>query len=295
MEEHSTTTGRSGQQWVVGVDGSSSSEHALRWAIARGAERYADLAAIRSWDPSVVGMPSLVALDITPDPPPNLVEEMSQLISRIDTTGVPVTCSLEHGPAAGVLLDASERADLLIVGTRGLGGFKRLVLGSVSHQCATHSTVPVVVIPANAELGTPHGRIVVGMDGSDNSKAALRWAIGYALPGTSVVAIGVQQPVPLAAATDPGAVHTLAGDSREAFEAAVEEVLHPLETEATVTSQFWHASPVETLLREAAAADLLVVGARGHGRLSSALLGSTSNRILHQTNGPVAVVSDRPD
>src|SRR5205085_5825521 len=68
-------------------------------------------------------------------------------------------------------------ADLVVVGSRGLGGFKGLLLGSVSHQVVTHASCPVVVVPATPRHGGERMNvIVVGVDGSKHSVAALRWA-----------------------------------------------------------------------------------------------------------------------
>ena len=77
---------------------------------------------------------------------------------------------------AAALLRAAETAELLVVGSRGRGGFSGLLLGSVSQHCIQQAPCPVAVIPP-AWTGSDHGRVVVGVDGSDQSCAALRWAI----------------------------------------------------------------------------------------------------------------------
>src|SRR5262249_50314972 len=61
--------------------------------------------------------------------------------------GIEIRSIVREGNPVDVLLDESKNADLLVVGTRGLGGFKELLLGSVSQQCAPHASCPVVIVP----------------------------------------------------------------------------------------------------------------------------------------------------
>lgn len=85
-------------------------------------------------------------------------------------------------PAVAGLLAASQDADLLVLGARGLGGFRSLLLGSVSEQCLHHATCPVAVVHATGTENPDPGpeRIVVGIDGSESAQKALRWALDAA-------------------------------------------------------------------------------------------------------------------
>jgi nucleotide-binding universal stress UspA family protein len=135
---------------VVGVDGSAHSLDALRWAVAEAALRDAEVVAVHAWClPHVSTVHEglhLVAIDFAP-----LREAARELLdAAIDEAApdaaVEITRVVSEGPAAATLLAAAEDADLLVVGSRGLGGFKGMLLGSVSHQVAQRARCPVVVV-----------------------------------------------------------------------------------------------------------------------------------------------------
>jgi nucleotide-binding universal stress UspA family protein len=141
---------------VVGVDGSDGAVQALRFAIEEAKIRGAELRAVSAWHvpPAVYGAgwaPASTDLDEFR----KLAEEsLRQSVEEAGSTeaGIEVTPVVREGHPVDVLLEESEGADLLVLGTRGLGGFKGLLLGSVSQQCAHHSTCPVVIVPP-----APHG------------------------------------------------------------------------------------------------------------------------------------------
>jgi nucleotide-binding universal stress UspA family protein len=96
---------------------------------------------------------------------------------------------------------ASEHAELLVLGARVLGGFRGLLLGSVSQQCLHHSRVPISVVRAT-EAATPGertpGRIVVGADGSPASNVAVRWALAEGTArGATVEVVHAWEPPPI--------------------------------------------------------------------------------------------------
>jgi nucleotide-binding universal stress UspA family protein len=135
---------------VVGVDGSAQAKEALRWALAEARLRKAKVRAVYAWrDPYVVtpgfGPPEdfdFAALQ-------GLAEEfLASTVAGVvgEEGGVTIEEVTTEGPAAEVLVEAAEGADLLVVGSRGHGGFAGLMLGSVSQQCAQHASCPVVIV-----------------------------------------------------------------------------------------------------------------------------------------------------
>jgi nucleotide-binding universal stress UspA family protein len=136
---------------VVGVDGSGGSRAALRWAAEEARIRGARLEVVLVWQfPVMTTMPIYGVL------PPRDEMEASALatVGKIvddeglrDPEGFEVVDMTAEGPPARTLLDAAEGADLLVVGSRGHGGFTGMLLGSVSQHCVSHATGPVVVIP----------------------------------------------------------------------------------------------------------------------------------------------------
>jgi nucleotide-binding universal stress UspA family protein len=135
---------------VVGVDGSPGSATALRWALDEARLRSATLDVVHAWTaPYVYGPLGMYGYTLDPA---EFEREAKQVVEKLlrdaevadDGRVRPV---VTEGRPAAVLIAAAEGADLLVVGSRGLGGFAGLALGSVSHQCVHHAACPVVVIP----------------------------------------------------------------------------------------------------------------------------------------------------
>lgn len=145
---------------VVGVDGSPSSLAALRWAYAEAAAHGAELCAVMAAVPPPVtvsaGMPRVT--NVAPrDTAERTLEDAVRAVVG-DAPAVPVERSVVAGSPAKVLLDMSADADLLVVGSRGIGGFAGLLLGSVSQQVTQHGRCPVVVVrPPAADDAAPLG------------------------------------------------------------------------------------------------------------------------------------------
>jgi len=137
---------------VVGVDGSPESHAALAWALEEARLRGVTMHVVHAWL-----MPIAFAGGAPPFMLPEAQDELRQDAERalaaalVEVGGanseVPIERSVVEGPAARVLLRATADADLLVLGSRGRGGFAGLLLGSVSQQCAHHAPCPLVIVP----------------------------------------------------------------------------------------------------------------------------------------------------
>lgn len=286
-------------RWVVGFDGSAESDAALAWATEHVTGRASVLQIVTAWEspltttartgtPSILEANSLVH-EAAESTSTDAAETARRTLGDDSTVEVEPTCV--HGSASAILLDVGETASLLVVGNRGQGGFARLLLGSTSHQCATHATVPTAIVREMPEDRPDSHRIVVGVDGSDNSIAALKWAIDFASPYTDVVVVWVWDVSPLAVGADQFFFPEASDLARTSLVELVD--FHRAganERDITLRHDFVEGSPRSTLLDAGRSAALVVVGARGHGPIGAALLGSVSSWLVHHADRPVVVV-----
>jgi nucleotide-binding universal stress UspA family protein len=143
---------------VVGVDGSEPSGRALRWALREAAARGDRVVALTAFQVPLLGTgefpwsiappPSYVELEVEDLRQAGLERLEQEVAAATSETGVDVPRELRvvESAAAQALLAAAEQADLLVVGSRGRGGFTGLLLGSVSSQCSQHAPCPVVIV-----------------------------------------------------------------------------------------------------------------------------------------------------
>lgn len=170
---------------VVGVDGSAPSRRALRWALEEARTRGARLTVVRVYDPptepatpsltgSLAYSPSYLGAAQSQQLSPQALrqrelnweharmraeQEVHRMLTDLNAAAVDVeTAVIADRRAARVLLDFARTADLVVVGSRGRGGFSGLLLGSVSQQVAQHSPCPVVVVPSSKSRARDAGR-----------------------------------------------------------------------------------------------------------------------------------------
>jgi nucleotide-binding universal stress UspA family protein len=286
---------------VVGVDESEGAAEALRWA-AREAELHGwTLTAVLAWgfldqhhptggerfDPAYGEKDAADALDTI------VVAALGA--DRAEGVERRVVCDL---PAAA-LLHESRGGNLLVVGARGLGGFRGLLLGSVSQHCLHHATSPVAIVRRDPErvadrVGRAE-RVVVAVDGSGVSRQALAWAAEEARlrDGTLEVVNAWRAPYLAAYPLAPLPLDTgpFEEASNEILENAVSSIPHDQQP-ARIERISLHGGAAEVVLDVAKGADLVVLGSRGLGGLEAALLGSVTTQVTHHASCPVVVIRD---
>jgi len=288
---------------VVGVDGSEGARRALEWA-ADQARLSGSLLEIvtASGESHVMAGPDAARATDEED-----IDEASMRARRV----VPeVATKIVDGAPASALIQESTGADLLVVGTRGRGGFTSLVLGSVSRRCVHQAHCPVVVVGAafgdrradegpsrSTEAATtataekPH-RIVVGVDGAPSSIAAAEWAATQAgLSGATLEALMTWE-WPATYGWAPGAAEY---DPRYDCEMVMEDALSPIRGRhpgIRIEALVEEGHPALHLVEASDGADLLVVGSHGDGELAGMLLGSVTEHCVAHARCPVVVVRD---
>lgn len=284
---------------VVGVDGSECSHDALRWAVEEASRRQAVVEAVFAWT-FPYAVPVLGRLADDRDWRERAGKTLEGLL-RTELGGqsdVEVTPRAQEGPAARTLLEVAKGADMLVVGSRGRGGFADLALGSVSLQCVQHAACPVVVVrseqlPSHAQPKAKEtARILVGVDGSETSRAALRWAMDEARLRHAAVDVVHAWHMPYIHSY-PYAVVDL---PLEEFEREARQLLDRMVGGADTTGVA-AVEPIlvcdgaaRALLDVAKGADLLIVGSRGRGGFTGLLLGSVSQQVVHHAPCPVVVI-----
>jgi len=274
---------------VVGVDGSRNALLALRWAVEESDLHAAKVEALLAWS-----LLDQYHADGSDSFDPDYGEEDATAAVKAWVTAAvgdkpTVTVRAVNDLPVRALLEASDTADLLVLGARGTGGFAALLLGSVSERVAEQASRPVAVVRARAPVRG--GRVVVGVDGSGPSRAALRWAAAEAHARDAELDVVHAWRMP-AVALSPWMPPFMGYDELEAAGRAIldEALGDPALTGVRAHGHLRYDTAASALLERAADAGLVVVGSRGLGRLSAALLGSVSRQVLHHAPCPAAVV-----
>jgi nucleotide-binding universal stress UspA family protein len=208
---------------------------------------------------------------------------------------VEVSFTIAAGEPAEHLVHLARGARLLVVGSRGRGGVRSTLLGSVALHCSTHAPCPVVVV--HAPLQPTAARVVVGFDDSPVARTALAWAAEEARRrGAALKVVATYQPVVYwsdVVAVVPPPYDESMPEFRRRVERLVSEVLgEPLGQDVSVVTEVGQAG--EVLVRRAEGAELLVVGSRSRSRLAGMVLGSVALHCAVHASCPVLVVRPEP-
>jgi nucleotide-binding universal stress UspA family protein len=236
---------------------------------------------------------------LTPDAIDDLLQRLQEATqARADEArkahpGLDVGVKVSLGSPASVLVEASANADMVVVGSRGMGGFRGLLVGSVGVQVASNAACPAVVV-RKAPSPTA-STVVVGVDGSELSLAALDFAFDMAdRRGWRVLAVHAWE-IPaydvLAAPSGPPPIdiEELAASEERAFAESLAGLRdrHP---DVVVEQAVVKGQSVRAILDACDDPALIVLGSRGRGEFLGAVLGSVSQGVLHRAKVPVAVI-----
>jgi nucleotide-binding universal stress UspA family protein len=284
---------------VVGVDGSPGALTALRWALCEGSLRSLPVTVVHAGGPDAVSPPVGWTDDETSgyDTGAFLADLVQTAQTQGWADGVDVRTAALEGRAAEALNQAARGADQLVVGSRGAGGFSRLMLGSISDHALHYSRATVTVVPAGFRV-TGAGPVVVGVDGSPASRAALAHAAREARARHTRLRV-VRVRIPLRVDPGPGisagSANPLGTIERASHDLLRREIHTVLGEEGSreVDAEVHMGRPAAALLAAAEDAALLVVGSRGRGSFTGLLLGSVSSQCIHHAGCPTTVVREK--
>lgn len=285
---------------VVGVDGSKASQGALRWAAREAARWRRPLRVVHAMSLAAyateAAVPRLTLADAEAAGRRMLEDAVARARDEAPGTTADGVLELEDS-AVHALLRAGDGAEMMVLGSRGRGGVSELLLGSTAHAVARHAPCPLVVVRGDAGQEADDAPVVVGVDGSALSLAA----VGFAFAAASARGVGLI------------AVHAWTRPSVTGSELAAYGLVDPAETERVAQSHALALSetlagyreqhpdvpvdqrvveghPGQVLAAESERASLVVVGSRGRGGFRGLVLGSVSSAALHHCASPVAVV-----
>ena len=287
---------------AVGYDGSDHARAAVDYAVAEAKQRNRPLLIVHAAVLPFMTASAQAALywpngDVTRQA---LDDMMRGLVDQIaeDEPNLSIRYEVIDSVTAGAtMVEVSRECELMVVGSRGRGGFTSLLLGSTSTQLAAHAHCPVIVIRDSAPAGPNHGSVVVGIDGSSQTQAVLEFAFETAsLRRAPLVAIHAwRYPVvpddAMPLVYDPDELATTEGTILAEALAGWQERF----PDVNVERKLMPGKATTILLEQARGAKLLVVGSRGRGGFASLLLGSTSGHLLHHAETCVAVVRTGED
>ncbi|WP_192498584.1 universal stress protein [Ornithinimicrobium pratense] len=285
---------------VVGVAGAGQGDRALLWAARTAARTGTSLVVVHASEPEAVAArmagAEIMAVSVVLEAEEEMLRELQERVATLaQELEISARVDAVRGSPVSALLAHQDEAAVIVVGTDAKGAIEEFILGSTSLGVAAHAQCPVVVINPGVDLDAlEHGRIGVAVDGSADSRRAVRAAMALAeLTGARVTAVNTWylEIVNGFVLTEPGSREwaQLEADRR----ALVEEVLAPVrDTYPGVEVDVEVArGPVVMTLRDLAEQwDVLVVGSRGLGGLRGRLLGSVSQRMMRTAPCPVLVV-----
>lgn len=285
---------------IVGIDGSRSARTAAMWAAEEASKRRLPLRLVHVYTVPVAKMPGVLPSseairESFKDRGLEWIAEAQQAVLA-QYPDLVVETAVREWSTVAALIQESVKATMVVLGSRGLGGFTGMLVGSTAVALAHHGHCPIVVIRGRLPDGAvpEKGPVLVGADGSPASDAALGFAFDEArLCDTGLIVVRTWSEMvdhgalrPRFLTVDPAESEAVERKSAEEQVAPWRDKYPDVPAEIVVRQ----GRPVRTLLDLGAGARLLVVGSRGRGGFEGMLLGSTSQALIAHSECPVAVI-----
>lgn len=298
------------RQILCPVDFSEYSAHSLAHATALARWYGAKLTVLHVWPLTPPPMPydemASASLMMLPEQRRASLTRLQALVDSIGAPDVEAEAVLEDGPPSTVILDVARRvkADLLVLGTHGRGGFDRLVLGSVTEKLLHKAPCPVLTVPRTVTgeqlERVTYSRILCPIDDARGDNAALRFALSLARESDAeLLLLHVVEPLPEPTLGEVGltAASLEVGQLSEQWKQAFDALAARETSEwSRIRTQVVTGKPGAEVVRVAAEeqADLIVMGVRGRGAVDLWFFGSTTSRVVRHAACPVLTVGARP-
>jgi len=294
---------------LVGLDGSENSESAMWWAVDMAVETHRKLRLLTCYSlPALVGMgisagyvgPMMSSEEIraTDD---HHRHALDALKSKILTTHpeIEIETYLDQGSPVMALLKASEDVSMIVVGTKGVGSGHALLMGSVSYAIAHRAECPVVLVPESAKR-TVTGRVIVGIDASNNARVAANWALHFAEDMHRDLELVTTWHYPYSAMSPEFGVMSgpdidelrlaMLRDARKLVNRVKKSLSEDEGSRVSISAEVIEGSAADALVEYSTPQDILVVGSKSHSLVASVLLGSTAVGVAHRSRCPVVIV-----
>lgn len=275
---------------LVAVDGSESSDRSLAWAVTEAELRGVPLTITHCYYWPSTGLGAMEAIGFLME---GLAADSAEVLAAAEKTaraqapGVTLRVESRLGAPVASIVEVSARYELVVIGSRGLGGFKGMLLGSVSTGVVANALTDVVVVRGEA-APDPAAPVVVGVDPSPAGQRALEAAFAAAQRrGCALHAVHAWQGPTVEAGADQEHQWQQQIADELAVQVAAVAARYPSVQVETMTHR---DRPAAALLARAQTAQLLVVGTRGRSEIKGMVLGSTSRAMVQHAPCPVMVV-----
>ncbi|GAA1620591.1 universal stress protein [Actinoplanes couchii] len=276
---------------VVATDGTTSSRAAVRWAAREAHRRGARLRVthVLDWEWGETRYEFGAGQFAGARQAAEGIARGGITLAHEVAPGLPAEVDIRVGNPAARLIAETDGVDLLVLGSRGRGGFASLLLGSVSQRVAMHADCPVTVVRGRGDVTA--GPVAVGFDDSPGAEGVLRTAFEQAaVRGTGLTVVRTYLPLLPVHLAGAGAAVVATPEQDEDERRRLVEQLAPWRGKfpgVPVDTLISHDSPAAVLSGVSHTAQLVVVGSHGHGTITGTLLGSTGLQLLHHADCPV--------